>query len=217
MNIFNRFYYDLLEEGFSEDQENASLNVLIRNKVGYSIENYFNRLYEGLLLESLTEEFRDFVKEFKWYQDEGLFKSDIDLVDLFKSGKMDLYYGKDLDNIANSYTKKINGDDEESRFNEWFKFYISEKRGEGTERFNTDEGKRKYLKGLVDAVKRKDIKEFPVILMVRGVGGFMVGGRTRSAAAKVGDVPIKVRVINIGEDLIEDIEKVKENFTNLQV
>lgn len=177
----------------------------------------FNNTVKRLLRESkFLNPYEDFVEEFKWYQNKGLFKGDIDLKQKFNSGKIKPSYPGTLDNVSNCYTGLINKKTENERFEQFVSIYLKEDRA-GWDRANTSEGKRGYLKKLVNGVKIGKNIDPPIVVNVPGVGGLMVGGRTRAAAAKVANVPINVKFIEMSREDIQDINTVKQTFNSLKI
>lgn len=167
----------------------------------------------------IKEDFSDFLEEFSYYKKEGIGYnlSDEDLKQRFNSVKASTVPIKDFDSMANSYTSLISADNEEERFEEFLKFYLNEPRSKETTRANTDKGKEKYLKDLIDAVKQNKIKNPIVVIDVEEVGKIVSGGRTRAAATKVVDKDAKVKVLKFSKEEIKNLKKAKDMFKSLQV
>jgi len=178
----------------------------------------FDRLIEQILeaAPAPQSELSDFAQEFKWYQDKGLFRKDIDIKKKLAEGRIVLSKPGSLDNVSNCYTKLINGRDENERFKQFVDLYLKEDRGEMV-RADTRESKIEYLRDLINTVKTNKNINPPIVINVEGVGRVMVGGRTRSAAAKVAGVPINVKYVDIKPEEIENINAVKQTFKEISV
>lgn len=178
------------------------------------------KAYELVLeSENSNKDLEDFKSEFKWYQTEGAFVDNIDLVAKFNQSTIEQRDPSSFDNVANCYTKLINGKDEETRFKQWVDFYLKEQREEGTIRANTNEGKINYLKNLLEAVKAGKTAPSMIIRVKtdQNVLELMVGGRTRAAAAKVANIKAKARIITILPEEIKSIEKVKAIYKQVSI
>lgn len=167
----------------------------------------------------IKEDFSDFLEEFSYYKEQGIGYNltDEQLKERFNSVKVSTIPIKNFDSMANSYTSLISADNEEERFEEFLKFYLNEPRSKETTRANTDKGKEKYLKDLIDAVKQNKIKNPIVVIDVEGVGKIVSGGRTRAAATKVINTDAKAKILKFSKEEIKDLKKAKTMFKSLQV
>lgn len=179
-----------------------------------TFKNYF------LILESESVRgLEDFKSEFKWYQTEGAFNDNIDLNDKFNKSIIEYRNPVSFDNVANCYTKLINGRTENERFNQWVDFYLKEEREQGTVRAQTKDGKVHYLQSLLEAVKTGKTAPSMIVRVKTDQEPLelMVGGRTRAAAAKVANIKAPTRIISILPEEIKDINRVKTIYQQLKV
>ena len=167
----------------------------------------------------IKENLADFLEEFSYYKEQGIgFElTDEELKKRFDAAKISTKPIKDFDAMANSYTSLISADDEDERFQEFLDFYLNEPRSKESTRADTDEGKEKYLKGLIGAIKNNKIKHPIVVIDVEGVGKIISGGRTRAAATKVAGMDAKVKIVPFSKEEIKDINKTKQMIKSLQV
>jgi hypothetical protein len=158
----------------------------------------------------------DFLGEFKWYQERGIGSSlgKDELVQLWNDTPVSYVDPRDLDAVGNTYTPEISGESEEDRVKNFIEYASTENR----EDVNEDKwsvarsaNARAYLNRLVEMVKQGTYP--PVnIVEVPDIGSFIIGGRTRAAAARALDVPLKVKKINIPSESKEVHPEVKKLF-----
>ena len=120
----------------------------------------------------VNDSFLDFLEEFSYYKEQGIGfdLTEEDLKKRFDAAKISTKPIKDFDSMANSYTSLISADNEEKRFQEFLDFYLNEPRSKESTRADTDEGKEKYLKDLISAIKKNKVKDPIVVIDVEGVG-----------------------------------------------
>jgi alpha-galactosidase/6-phospho-beta-glucosidase family protein len=167
----------------------------------------------------IKENLQDFLEEFSYYKEQGIGfdLTDEELKKRFDAAKPSTKSIKDFDTMANSYTSLISANDEDERFQQFLDFYLNEPRSKESTRADTDEGKEKYLKGLISAIKNNKVKDPIVVINVEGVGKIISGGRTRAAATKVADIDAKVKIIPFSKNEVKDLKKAKDMYKSLQV
>lgn len=158
----------------------------------------------------------DFLGEFQWYQERGIGSSlgKDELIKAWNEAPVSYMDPRDLDAVGNTYTPEIAGESEEDRVRSFIEYASKESR----EDVNEDEwsiargtNAHAYLSRLVEMIKQGTYP--PVnIVEVPGVGLFIVGGRTRAAAARALDVPLKVRKMQMPHEAKEVNKDVKNLF-----
>ena len=148
-----------------------------------------------------TDEWGDFLGEFKWHKEHGIgvSLSDDELKKLWLAAPVVHMDARDLDRVGNTYTPEIYGKEKEERVRQFIEFATTESREDVPEsEWSSLRGANPhgYLNRLLEVVGQGMYP--PVnLIQVPGVGSLIVGGRTRAAAAKVLDIPLKVRLIKL--------------------
>ncbi len=161
-------------------------------------------------------DFGDFLGEFKWYQERGIGSSlsKEELEKAWSSASVSYMDPRDLDVIGNTYTPEIRGENLEERIKSFIEYASTENREDVDEdEWSTARraNARIYLNRLIEMIKQGTYP--PVnIVEVPDVGSFIVGGRTRAAAARALDAPLKVRKIQIPHEAKEVHPEVKKLF-----
>jgi len=158
-------------------------------------------------------EMKDFMEEFQWYRDRGVASelTDEEIKKIWTESPVGYTDPVDLDRIGNTYTPEVTGESEEERINKFIEWAKTENREDsaesewGEKRLRDTDG---YLRNLLVSIGRGDYP--PVnIVEAEGLGSFIVGGRTRAAAARALDVPLMTRKIKMpwkGNEADKEIE-----------
>ena len=161
-------------------------------------------------------EWEDFLEEFGWHRDRGIGASlsNEELKKLWTEAPISYIDPRDLDKIGNTYTPEIQSGNKEERIRQFIEFASGDNRDDVSE--NEWASSRKmnphgYLNRLLELVGQGSYP--PVnIIDVPEVGKIIVGGRTRAAAAKALDIPLKVRIIQIPRENGDIEDEVKSLF-----
>jgi len=161
-------------------------------------------------------EIKDFMEEFQWYRDRGVASglTDKEIEKIWTESPVGHTDPFGLDRIGNTYTPEVTGESEEERINKFIEWAKKENREDSAEsewgerRLRDSEG---YLRNLLVSIGRGD---YPAVNIVEaeGLGSFIVGGRTRAAAARALDMPLRTRKIKMPWKENESTREVKDLF-----